>query len=169
MASDAYHCLVGEVGKSGGFQVRCVECGIKFLTKSCNRKHINLCCPFGCKKVRIARLSAKRSRIYYETPEGKKKKQELNRKRKRGKKAAELDLFLPTLSDSPDRAPVFPSKTLVEYGVFICSLMGKKSSMEEIRDVLEKSGAIWRQLSLDCFDGFCDTELRGGKGELWPP
>jgi hypothetical protein len=62
--------------------VRCRHCGIFFLTDPCNGGRENLGCPFGCREAHRRRQSTIRSGAYYREPEGKRKKSDLNQKRR---------------------------------------------------------------------------------------
>ena len=80
---------------------KCCQCHIVFPTSSSNRGRTDLRCPFGCRQKHKKKKSNERSKAYYQTPEGKVKKQEQNSKRKtasQGEKAqkakpAHKDLF----------------------------------------------------------------------------
>ena len=62
--------------------VRCRHCGIFFLTHPGNAGRKDLGCPFGCRKAHRQRQSTIRSVAYYRSPEGKRKKRDLNQKRR---------------------------------------------------------------------------------------
>ncbi len=162
-----YLRLVHALGREGCYRARCVECGIWFLTRRCNHRHKNLCCPFGCREIRALRLSGRRCRDYYRSPEGKQKKQDLNRKRDRRKKPLGESVVTPLPAPSP--AVQFPSKSLIRHAVFIVLLAKVTVSLGEVGEVLQMSHAIWRQLSLASFEDFCDTDFRGEEKRRWPP
>lgn len=61
---------------------RCRYCRIFFFTMACNRGRTDLACPFGCAETHRNNESLRRRKEYYQTPEGKVKKKELNKKRK---------------------------------------------------------------------------------------
>jgi hypothetical protein len=65
---------------------RCCRCRIHFIASNSNKGRQDLFCPFGCRILRRRELSNKRSREYYQTPEGRKKKQTLNRGRSKSRK-----------------------------------------------------------------------------------
>lgn len=70
-------------------QGRCRHCGIFFLTDRRNAGREDLGCPFGCSRAHRRRESTRRSVAYYREPEGKVKKQALNRQRRsRGRKTS---------------------------------------------------------------------------------
>lgn len=60
---------------------RCRQCGILFLTHPRNAGRRDLRCPFGCRQTHRKQSSTKRSSHYYQTPEGKIKKQVQNGRR----------------------------------------------------------------------------------------
>ena len=62
---------------------RCRHCRIFFLTHPRNARRRDLRCPFGCRQAHRKRCSAERSVAYYQTVEGKAKKQMQNGKRVR--------------------------------------------------------------------------------------
>ena len=74
---------------------RCRHCAIFFLTHPSNGGRKDLGCPFGCQKAHRQRQSDLRSLAYYSTPQGKKKKSDLNQKRGR-----------PKSDDQPSPAPL---------------------------------------------------------------
>lgn len=81
---------------------RCRHCRIFFLTARCNRGRQDLSCPFGCREAHRKQQSHQRSLAYYRTEEGRKKKRELNRKRRllsarvaAPKKTSSVTIFLP--------------------------------------------------------------------------
>jgi hypothetical protein len=61
---------------------RCGHCRIFFLTHPRNAGRRNLRCPFGCREAHRKQASAQRSAAYYRDPEGKRKKADLNQRRK---------------------------------------------------------------------------------------
>jgi hypothetical protein len=61
---------------------RCRHCGILFLTHPRNTQRNDIACPFGCRDAQRKRKSIERSTAYYQTPEGKIKKQQQNARRK---------------------------------------------------------------------------------------
>jgi len=151
--------MVREVGRGGRcHRAHCVECGIWFLTGRCNRTHKNLSCPFGCAQARGRRLSAKRSRIYYRSPEGKKKKRELNLRRDRRQK-----------SKVPRRISTFPSATLLRHAIFIVGLCRATHCPAEIVRFLQEAVSLWRQLSLACFEISGYWVLEKEEKHRWPP
>jgi len=62
---------------------RCWHCRIFFLTHRRNCGRNKLGCPFGCQVTHRKRESTRRSVAYYQDPVGKKKKRDLNQRRRR--------------------------------------------------------------------------------------
>ena len=60
------------------YLTRCTHCPIFFITHPCNAGRTDLGCPFGCSETHRKNESTKRSTAYYQTPEGKEKKKQLN-------------------------------------------------------------------------------------------
>jgi hypothetical protein len=109
-------------------------------------------------------LSAERVRIYYQSPEGKAKKRELNCRRNRRKGDTTVEPLTPRSSHD-----IFPSRTLVAHAVLVAGLIQVKLSKELVCEVMIAVRSFWRQLNLEFFGGLCETEIRGGKSDLWPP
>jgi hypothetical protein len=65
------------------YVTHCAHCGIRFLTHPRNAGRRNLRCPFGCREHLRRQRSSQRSRAYYQTAAGKRKKQGHNRRRGR--------------------------------------------------------------------------------------
>lgn len=61
---------------------RCRHCNILFLTHPRNALRSDIDCPFGCREALRKRRSKERSTAYYQTSDGKTKKQMLNARRK---------------------------------------------------------------------------------------
>jgi len=62
--------------------VLCADCGIRFLTHPRNARRIDLRCPFGCRRHHRRRCTNQRTAAYYSTPNGKRKKDRFNSRRK---------------------------------------------------------------------------------------
>lgn len=143
---------------------RCADCGIWFLTRDWNRHRREPLCPFGCRQKRAAEKSAQRVRIYYQSPEGKQKKRDQNRRRKRRKNG-----HAPASAIKAVIRKGFPSRILVEHAILITSFIQVELSKEFVCELMTAAWNLWRQLNLEFFCGICETGLRGGKNELWPP
>jgi hypothetical protein len=119
---------------------RCRHCGIFFLTHPGNGGRKDLRCPFGCQKAHYQRQSNLRSLAYYGTPEGKKKKSDLNQKRGRPKSGGQ-----PPPAPPPARVAVTGSSSapcdplLLEYVRMVVILIeGRAVSRAEILEMLRK-------------------------------
>ena len=64
--------------------IKCPQCQVPFLTSVSNRGRNDIRCPFGCRELHKKQQSNKRVNDYYQSKEGKKKKQQLNQNRKKG-------------------------------------------------------------------------------------
>ena len=83
---DLQHCVV-----------QCCHCGIRFFTHPRNAGRWNLRCPFGCRQHHRRRRANARSREYYRTHSGKRKKKRLNGKRSRFSNVSPRNISTPTL------------------------------------------------------------------------
>jgi len=89
--------------------VSCARCGIRFLTHRRNVRRKDLGCPFGCREHRRRQSARQRSRTYYRTEAGRKKKGRRNLRRKfAGLRASSPSPQLPRLSSSPAAPPPTP-------------------------------------------------------------
>lgn len=117
---------------------RCRPCGIFFLTDRRNAGRRDLGCPFGCSRAHRRQASTRRSVAYYQEPEGKEKKREINaRRRSRGRKA------------SP--APVDPvPRGLRSILAYVCVLVGliegRRVKRWEVIAMLERTGRQHRMV-----------------------
>lgn len=87
------------------YVVRCVHCGIRFLTDYRNPHRKDLRCPFGCRRCHEREASNRRAAEYRQTPRGKRTRHELNaqyyanhRRRTASDDGRHQDLSLPTPS-----------------------------------------------------------------------
>lgn len=113
---------------------RCWHCRIFFLTDRRNCGRDKLGCPFGCKKTHRKRESTARSVAYYQTPEGKKKKQDLNQRRRSPSK--------PSPRESEEDCQPW-SEPLVEHLRLVVGLIEERQiSRDQILQVLRK---VFRQ------------------------
>jgi hypothetical protein len=96
---------------------QCKDCGVRFLTVANNHKRKDLRCPFGCREAHKKEQAKVRSTEYYQTPEGKIKREQLNRRR-RGSKGATADRRasseppLSSMTGTPD--PALKPDSIVE-------------------------------------------------------
>jgi hypothetical protein len=100
------------------YVVRCVDCGIRFLTDYRNPDRKDLRCPFGCRKCHELEASRRRNAKYRQTPRGKRTKYELNtqyyanhRRRAASDDGRHQDLSLSTPPGDPSPADE-PSATI---------------------------------------------------------
>lgn len=111
-------------------QARCWHCGIFFLTDRRNAGRNDLGCPFGCSREHRRRESTRRSVAYYREPEGKVKKQALNGRRSRGRKAS------PVLVDPVSSAV---RKILAYLCVLVGLIEGRRVEGWEVIGMLERT------------------------------
>lgn len=131
---------------------RCWHCGIGFLSdpRNAGRKderkggRKRLGCPFGCREAHERQESIRRSVAYYQSKEGKQKKQALNQRRRRsgaGRLPEQRVEATPQAPSCPWPAPI------VEHVRVVVSLIeGRRVSWEEILEMLAK---VLRQRSCD--------------------
>ena len=127
--------------------VRCRHCGIFFLSDRGNGGRKDLGCPFGCQRAHRQQQSTLRSVAYYRTAEGKRKKCDLNQKRRRQSAASQVPPAPHAASQTP---PVglarFPSGSaprwnpwVLPYVQKVVSLIeGRRVSRSEILQMLQK-------------------------------
>jgi hypothetical protein len=112
-------------------QARCRHCGIFFLTDRRNAGREDLGCPFGCSREHRRRESTRRSVAYYREPEGKVKKQALNRQRRsRGGNASPVPVD-----------PAWPSlrRILAYLCVLVGLIEGRRVERWEVIGMLERT------------------------------
>jgi len=106
------------------------------LTHPRNAGRDDIDCPFGCRKAHRKKSSQERSAAYYQTPEGKFKKKELNSRRgDRGKT---------TPVEDPDQS------LLVHLRLVTSLIEGRQVILSEILSMVKR---ILRQHSLDNLGG----------------
>ena len=131
---------------------RCWHCGIVFLTDPRNagrrderqggRKRLG--CPFGCREAHERQGSTRRSVAYYQSKEGKKKKQALNQRRRRSGRGQALE---PKVEAPPPAVSCRWPAAVVEHVRMVVSLIeGRRVSLEEILEMLAN---VLRQRSYD--------------------
>jgi len=126
---------------------RCRHCRIFFLSHPCNAGRQDLGCPFGCQEAHRKQESTRRSADYYRDPKGKKKKSDLNNKRRRCPARTEEPLKTGTDTVAqPQVASNGWNAPMVEHVRMVASLIEARwVSREEILAMLEK---VLRQHSL---------------------
>lgn len=127
---------------------RCRHCRIFFLTDARNagRKderavgRKDLGCPFGCSEAHCKEQSTQRSVAYYQSVEGKKKKRDLNQRRRRPNP--------PKLEgEAPSQAFAGPwPESVVEHVRVVVSLIEDRPMSRE--EILEMLAAVLRQQGL---------------------
>jgi len=126
---------------------RCRRCGIFFITDPRNRKRSDLCCPFGCRQLRIQSLSNERSIDYNRTEIGKNKKKQINGRRNKSVPAEiPLQSLAPPIYDLEKFPPILNYITHV-----VRIITGERYSTQ---DVWRMIVSILRQHSLDNW-GYC--------------
>jgi hypothetical protein len=119
--------------------VRCRHCGIFFLTHPGNRGRKDLGCPFGCRKAHRQRQSTIRSVAYYRTPEGKRKKRDLNQKRRRQPANNQCSLEPRVGVQAPEGSGSGCDHFVLAYVRMVVSLIeGRPVSRSEILQMLQR-------------------------------
>ena len=89
--------------------VRCRHCGIFFLTTPSNSGRKDLGCPFGCQEAHRRRQSTIRSGAYYRDPKGKRKKSDLNQKRRPRTRHGQSPAVPPPSCQAPETNQAIPA------------------------------------------------------------
>ena len=119
--------------------VRCRHCGIFFLIDPGNGGRKDLGCPFGCQRAHRQRQSTLRSVAYYRTAEGKRKKRDLNQKRRHPTSESEPRPSAPPSLAPPDSSAARWSPLLLAYVRMVVSLIeGRPVSRAEILEMLRR-------------------------------
>jgi hypothetical protein len=109
---------------------RCRHCRIFFLTHPRNAGRDDLRCPFGCRQAHRKRGSTRRSVSYYQTPDGRFKKQLQNgRRRQRQVRSAERR--------SDERG--FEPGMVAYVGMVVSLIEGRPVDREEILAMLTRA------------------------------
>jgi len=115
---------------------RCWHCRIFFLAAACNAGR-KLGCPFGCAAEHRRREWRRTSKEYYQSKQGKKKKSDLNQRRK--SKPAPPVVPTPAEPAEPLKASTEVPPLLVRYVQRVVSwIEGRRVSLEEILAMLAK-------------------------------
>lgn len=132
---------------------RCAHCGIYFLTAPSNRGRKDIRCPFGCREQHKKEASKYRSTAYYQTDDGKIKRQIQNAKRYKNVKDPDSAL--------KKKEQLSKEKgSFIGYLRFIISLMeGKYISWQEIKGVLLEYFKKWKQHPLEYWLRLCNMTL----------
>jgi hypothetical protein len=116
----------------------CCQCHIEFLTSSSNRGRRDIRCPFGCRQDHKKKKSNERSRAYYQTPEGKIKKQKQNSKRKKSAQNSRDQKLKPIPED------------LVKFlSLFLTLMLGEVLKKSELYGLVIKALKVLRQHTLE--------------------
>lgn len=107
---------------------RCRHCGIFFLTDARNAGRQDLGCSFGCREHHRKSQSTRRSVAYYQEPEGKVKKRDLNARRRK------------TPAPPPPKPTPLPwPRPILEYVCVVVGLIeGRKVRLWEVVKMLER-------------------------------
>lgn len=109
---------------------KCRHCKIFFLTDPRNAHRNDIDCPFGCRQTHRKQCAKQRSTAYYQTPEGKFKKKQLNARR-----------------SGQDRASPKLDTTLIVHLKVVTSLI--EARPVGLAQIIFMVKSILRQLSLD--------------------
>jgi hypothetical protein len=123
---------------------RCRHCRIFFLLHPRNRGRKDLGCPFGCREAHRKDRSSRRSTAYYQTPSGKRKKAQLNGRRRGSTKDRGHDLTGAAEVAEPEEAE-FDAGIVEHVRVVVSLVEGSEISREEVVAMLER---IMRQHSI---------------------
>lgn len=123
-----------------GCRARCQGCGIFFLTAKSNQRRQDLRCVFGCRAHYESEQSKLRSGEYYQTDEGRRKKQELNQNRKK-----------PDASKLPQTKEPKQDPILRYYQWLLLVVDGIQLNLEGLTHFLIKIREQLRQLPLPNF------------------
>jgi hypothetical protein len=117
---------------------RCRHCRIYFLTSPRNAARPIVRCPFGCREAHRKQQSTKRSVAYNRTAGGKRKKADLNNKRRRNGIAPAAPQKEPDVS-ATEAGQGRWDRQMVEHVRMVISLIeDREVSREEILEVLRK-------------------------------
>lgn len=146
MAADYYQALHRAILSEPALREvlhRCRYCRIRFLSYLSNPRSARdgeLGCPMGCSRRHGKRKSVKRSTGYYQTPEGKQKKKELNRRRSKPGSAK-----TPVATDPRGR-----ERCLLKYLHFILEQVDRRRVLSiEVERFYDESCEIVRQHGLE--------------------
>lgn len=107
---------------------RCRHCGIFFLTDARNAGRQDLGCSFGCREHHCKSQSTRRSVAYYQEPEGKVKKRDLNARRRKT-----------PVPPPPKPTPLPWPRPILEYVCVVVGLIeGRKVRLWEVVKMLER-------------------------------
>jgi hypothetical protein len=121
--------------------MKCPRCGIYFITPNCNNGREDIHCPFGCREMKRRQKSTQRSKAYYKSQEGKKKKAAINQNRKN-----------PT-DEAPDNSSEKDDPLIDYISMMLTAIEGSPQDREEIKSIYysfdEPADEKMRQQGLD--------------------
>ena len=113
------------------WRTRCRHCRLFFLTHPRNAGRQDLGCHFGCREAHGKAASNQRSVAYYQTDEGKKRKQALNRRR--------FLLSAPLPPPPPPREPMpWPTDLVAHVREIVSVIEGRPFTLREILELLAR-------------------------------
>jgi hypothetical protein len=111
-----------------------------FFTHPRNAGRHNLRCPFGCREAHRKEQSAQRSAAYYRDPKGKRKKSDLNQRRKSASACAGARPQPARKVPAGKPAAVQANPVIVEHVRMVVSLIeGRRISRRAILQMLAKN------------------------------
>jgi hypothetical protein len=113
---------------------RCRHCRIFFLTDPRNAGRRHLRCPFGCRDTHRRRESNRRSADYYRDEHGKKKKRELNARRRR----TPLAVAHPTPAPGVESVP-WPRRLLLYVRLLVRLIARRSLGLAEVVAMLVRT------------------------------
>lgn len=144
-----YYSLLEGI-RSGGCCVQCRGCGIVILTTDSNRDRADLRCEFGCRARHDRECSNERTRAYYQTEEGRKKKRELNARRSRGASPNKAE---PLPKAEPPPVKRARRERLLRYYQWLLLVVdGRKLAWEELENLVTRIREAVRQRGLPEFE-----------------
>ena len=114
------------------WRTRCCHCRLFFLTHPRNAGRQDLGCHFGCREAHGKKASNQRSVAYYQTDEGKKRKQALNRRR------CLLSAPSPPPPPPPKEPRPWPTDLVAHVRQVVSEIEGRPFSLPEIVALLTR-------------------------------
>ena len=108
----------------------CQHCRISFLTHPRNAQRGNMRCPFGCREVQRREAAIRRSVEYYRDEKGKRKKRDINGRRRTGGSPRK-----PRQDPSADPAKS-PERILAHVGMVVSLIEGRPVKRREVRKMV---------------------------------
>lgn len=114
------------------WRTRCRHCGLFFLTHFRNAWRTDLYCPFGCRLAQRRAASNKRSAAYYQSKDGKIKKQALNRRR------SLISPPVPPPPPPPQKPMPWPPEIVEHVRAVVSVIEGRPFTVPEILELLAR-------------------------------